>query len=205
MGPQMKWVHFLVLAAPLTMCCCGSDVSAPRKDKAGYFYSFEDGMQGWGARGLDLELGDDFIEWSIRPTDEKAKDGSTGLELYLENWNDAGKIWIERAFQVKSKRRYRLELKYWFCTADFGLANLWTIISGVVPDSPETRDDLVYDGHTGNGAESDVGYRWIEKSFNLIAEPDSDGTLYVLIGVWGTWETPRRYYLDSVSIVLTQI
>ena len=201
----MKHVCRTLLIAPLLVCCCGGDVGVPKAGSGSYSYSFENGMEGWTARGIDLELGDGLIEWSIEPTTEKAKEGDVALELYLENWNDAGKIWIERAFEIRPGRSYKAELKYWFCTADFGMANLWTIISGVVPERPETREDLVYQGHTGNGADSDIGYKWIEKTYSFSVEPDSDGTVHALVGVWGNWETPRRYYLDCLSITFTEL
>jgi len=152
---------------------------------------------------MDLELGDTLIDWSIERTDEIVYDGSSALKFYLENYNDAGKIWIERGITVKPDQAYKVSLTYAFASADFGFANLWTIITGVVLEPPETRDDLVYQGHTGNGSDTDIGFRWLVKRYDFDVTSNSDGTLYVIIGVWGTWETPRTYYVDFVHIEFT--
>lgn len=31
----------------------------------------------------------------------------------------------------------------------------------------------------------------------------NDGTLYIDIGIWGTWETGRVYYIDNVRITIS--
>ena len=35
------------------------------------------------------------------------------------------------------------------------------------------------------------------------SRPAADGMIHVVIGVWGTWETPRTYYVDDVRVRLT--
>ena len=158
----------------------------------------------WETRGLDLELGDSLIVWSIEHTQELARDGNASVKFYLENYNDAGKIWIERPFAVQPNRLYHVNVAYAFASADFGMANLWTLITGVLPQSPETRDDLIYQGHTGNGRQEDVGYVWLDKSYSFDVTSNSAGQLYILVGIWGTWETPRIYYIDNLSVVISQ-
>lgn len=57
---------------------------------------------------------------------------------------------------------------------------------------------------TGNGADRDVGLRWLRKSFHVAAPPGATGHLYIVVGVWSTWETPRiYYYLDDLTVQLT--
>ena len=53
---------------------------------------------------------------------------------------------------------------------------------------------------TGNGAGTDVGFLWSPKEFTRTGRSSAGGTLHVLLGVWGTWETPRTYYLDSLRV-----
>ena len=197
-------ISFLMSVVFLVFSACGEKVIIDSQPKPGtYFFSFENDMEGWEKRAVDLELGDTLIDWSIELTHEIVYDGNSSLKFYLENYNDAGKIWIEKPFVVKPNRNYRVEVKYAFASADFGFANLWTIITGVVTNSPQTRDDLVYQGHTGNGSDSDIGFKWLVKNYNFDVTSESDSTLYVIIGVWGTWETPRTYYLDFVHIDFT--
>ena len=170
-----------------------------------FLFSFENDMQGWEARALDLELANSTIDWSITRSHEQVKDGSSSLRFYLENWNDKGKIWIERSFAVKPNTRYRVNVSYAFASGDWGDVNFFTIIAGVLRDSPKSRDNLVYQGDTGNRASSDVGYLWLEKSYSFLVESDESGKLYVTVGVWGVWETPRTYYLDSLKVVFAEV
>lgn len=194
-------LSFLIAFVLLVFFACGEEIIIDSQPKPGtYDFSFEKDMEGWEKRAMDLELGDTLIDWSIEQTDEIVYDGNSSLKFYLENYNDAGKIWIERPFVVKPNQNYRIEVKHAFASADFGFANLWTIITGVVTKSPQTREDLVYQGHTGNGSDTDIGFKWLAKSYDFDVTSESDSTLYVIIGVWGTWETPRTYYLDFIHI-----
>lgn len=169
------------------------------------FFSFEEGMQGWEAKATDLELANSTIDWSITRSQERVNDGSSSLRFYLENWNDMGKIWIERSFAVKPNTQYVVNVSYAFASADWGDANFFTIITGVLQEPPKSRYELVYQGDTGNGARSDVGYLWLEKSYGFSVESDAAGKLYVVVGVWGVWETPRTYYIDSLRVIFTEL
>lgn len=162
-------------------------------------FSFEEGMEGWVTNGTDLE--NPPVEWSIERSKDIASDGNTAVRLYLNNMNDAGKIWIERPFDGEPNRVYQVHVEYDFASADWGDMNLWTIITGVVPESAKTG--LVFQGDTANNAKPEAGFTWLHKSYDFSVESGPEGKVYVLIGVWGTWETARTYYLDNVSISFT--
>jgi hypothetical protein len=174
-------------------------------DENSFLFSFEDSMEGWEAKTLDLELGNSTIDWSITRSQENAKNGSSSLRLYLANWNDMGKIWIERSFAVKPNTQYRVNISYAFASADWGAANFFKIITGVLQKQATSRDQLMYQGDTGNGAQSNVGYIWMEKNYSFPVESDVTGKLFVTVGVWGVWETPRTYYLDDLKVVITEL
>ncbi len=170
-----------------------------------FFFSFDENMQGWEARALDLELGNSTIDWSITQSRENVKNGSGSLRFYLDNKNDMGKIWIEKSFVVKPSTRYRVNVSYAFASADSGDLNFFTIITGVLKIPPNSRDELVYQGNTGNGAHSDVGHLWLEKSYSFSVESDATGKLFVIVGVWGVWETARTYYLENLKVVFAEL
>ncbi len=169
-----------------------------------YFFSFEGDMEGWVAVGTDLEFGDGSVNWSIERSPERARGGSTSLKLYLDNMNDAGKVWVEKAFDVEAGRTYRVTVMYSFASADFGSFNLWRIITGVLMQRPETSDDLepTFQDRTGNGMSEDSGYVWLDKRYDFNVQAGSNGKLWVVIGVWGTWETARTHYVDGISVTL---
>ena len=43
------------------------------------------------------------------------------------------------------------------------------------------------------------------KTDRFVATSSPSGALYVSIGIWGTWETSRTYYLDDVTVTFQNI
>ena len=186
---------FLILVLALLTGCDASGIPS----SGTLTFSFEEDMEGWVANGTDLD--NPPVEWSIERSTDIASNGKTAVGLYLNNMNDAGKIWIERPFDGEPNRNYQVHVEYGFSSADWGDMNLWTIITGVVPESAKT--ELVFQGNTGNNAKPEDGFVWLRKSYDFDVKSGPDGKLYVMIGIWGTWETARTYYLDNVSISFT--
>jgi hypothetical protein len=179
---------------------------SPSPQQQGESFSFENDMEGWTPEATDLELGDGFINWSITRSQDSAADGVTSLKFFLANGNDAGKIWIERPFAVEPGRTYQVGVEYAFASPEFrDVVNPFTLITGVLVSRPKDREDLrsTFQGPTYNDSESDVGLMWVKKKYEFTARADENGVLYVLIGIWGTWETARTYYFDNVRITLT--
>jgi hypothetical protein len=165
-------------------------------------FSFENGLEGWIPKGTDLNSPP--IQWSIEPSQDRATDGTHSLKFELSNLNDAGKIWIERPFNVQANQSYHVTVQFSLGTQDFGVANLFRIIAGVRTTPAVTRNDLTYQDETGNGEQNNSGYKWLEKSYDFHLLSAADGTLYIDVGIWGTWETLRVYYIDNVRITISE-
>jgi len=169
----------------------------PEEESAQSFASsFEKDMEGWEVNGTDLD--DPPVEWTIERSEAIASYGETSVMLYLNNTNGAGKIWIEREFEAEPNHTYEVSVDYDLASADWGDVNLWTIITGVVPESANI--ELASQDDTGNDASQEDGFVWLSKSYTFTTESDTEGELLVVIGVWGTWETARTYYLDNVEV-----
>lgn len=193
--PLLTPLAFLAIVA-----ACSDDATGPG-DGLVFETSFEDGFDGFVPDGIDLD--DPPVAWEIERTDERADDGEWSVRLELENLNDAGKIWIERAFDLEPGAAYDVEVTYAFGTSDFGDINTWTIIAGVDPENPEVVGDLTFQGSTSTGGDEDVGVVWLDKSHSFTATAGASGELWVSLGVWGTSEFPRTYYLDDIRIEFT--
>jgi hypothetical protein len=190
----------VLLSVTLFLSGCINDEP---NDTTPFYYSFETGMQDWEIDGTDLS--DPEINWSIEPSDDRATDGNKSIKLFLDNMNDAGKIWIEKQFQLDSNTQYEITIDYDFATTDFGSFNLFNIITGVSTNDPETADDLTFQDDTGNHQNEDIGYTWLNKSYKVTIQTKDDGNVYISIGVWGNWETPRTYYIDAINISFTKV
>ena len=180
---------------------CGASTDEPFLRQT-FGFTFESDAGDWVPDGTDLE--DPPVTWSVERSDELAERGDWAIRLSLDNLNDAGKIWMERAFELRPNGTYDVEVALDFASADFGEIGLWTIIAGVSESDPETVDDLVFRDETGNGSSEDVGHLWGTRSYSLEpATADEDGLLWVALGVWGTFETSRTYFVDDLELTFT--
>jgi hypothetical protein len=172
-------------------------------DDINEFSSFENDMEGWSASGTDL--GADT--WLITRSQEIAKDGTSSLKFELDNSNDAGKIWIERPFVVERNQIYQVSVEYAIASREFSSITAFTIITGILLKSPRTRGDLIpaFKDDTNNVDNSDVsGFKWRNRKYEFTVRADDQGTLYAVIGIWGTFEGSKTYYFDSVRVTLTK-
>ncbi|HKY60950.1 MAG TPA: hypothetical protein VJP59_08060 [Gemmatimonadota bacterium] len=180
---------------------CGASTDEPFLRQT-FGFTFESDPGGWVADGTDLE--DPPVTWSVERSDELAERGDWSMRLSLDNLNDAGKIWMERAFELQPGATYDVEVAFDFASADFGDIGLWTIVATVSEADPETVDDLVFRDDTGNGSGEDVGHVWGTRSYSLgTATADGEGLLWVALGVWGTFETSRTYFIDDLELTFT--
>lgn len=187
------------LAVIIALAACDDDITdAPRMNT----FSFESDLQGWNVAGTDLD--NPPVQWNIEQTTEFANEGDGSVRLTLDNMNDAGKIWIVRSFDGEPGQTYRADIRFDFGTQDWGSVNLWTIIAGAHTEPPESGDDLDFRDNTGNGASQNSGYQWLEKSYTSTVTANAEGEIFVAIGVWGTFEVERTYFIDDVNIVLEE-
>lgn len=190
----------LALLLVMLAAGCADDALGPGADLV-FETSFESGFDGFVVDGTDLD--DPPVEWEIERSNERANDGEWSVRFELENLNDAGKIWIERRFDLEPNRAYDVHLSYAFASADFGDVNLWTVIAGVAPVDPESVDDLSFQGSTSNGADDDVGFVWLEFVTPLEVTTGPTGETWLSLGVWGTSEFSRSYHVDDVRVAFT--
>src|SRR5690606_598930 len=96
-------------------------------------------------------------------------------------------------------------LSFDFGTYDYGTINLFTILAGAFPRPPRTTDALVpaFRDLTGTGGDEPSEIVWLPKRYRFTATSGPGGELHVVVGVWGTHETTRTYFVDDVQVELT--
>ena len=173
----------------------------PAQAATQFFYSFEAGMQGWMPRATDVADEGCSAQWSVTRSSARATQGTQSLRFSLDNCTDAGKIWAQRTFVGTPGATYLVRMGLDFASADFGDFNNWMLVAGASPSAPGS-DDLIANarGDTGNGAQEDVGYQWLHKEVSTTVVAGPDGRVVVYVGVWGTYEVARTYYVDSIAL-----
>ena len=191
----------LFACTPLWALGCGNAVG-PRQTLL--TFSFEQGMEGWSAAAADT--GPPHAPWSIERSGDLAYAGQEAVKFYVANYTDAAKIWMVRPFSGLPGRSYDIEVSYAFATADYGSINHFVLLTGIFETPPTDGPSLTagtVQEDTGNGAHSNVGYRWLRKNARASVQAPANGMLFVVVGIWGTWEGGKTYYLDDVAVQLT--
>lgn len=163
------------------------------KPEGSQFYSFENDIEGWTANATDVGPAD----WSISPSTDLWDDGVASLKIDLNNLSGKGKVWIARAFAVEPGSKYRVSLDYSFG----GRFREYRIIAGVFRSPPVTADDL------SSAFQDDLPTelpRWIHRTNEFTIKSKKSSTVYVVIGVMGTRQTHREYFIDNVCVTLTK-
>src|SRR6476660_4834755 len=109
MRSKMKRIAWILVVAFLMSSPIGELVAVPAglaSQDISPFYSFESDLEAWNSNGTDLNLD----EWAITRSQEMATEGSSAVKFDLTNNNDAGKIWIEKAFVVEPNRLYEVNV-----------------------------------------------------------------------------------------------
>ena len=202
--PACRRVLLALLVA--VVGCKGDGPADPPPSLVDLHSSFESGLDGWTVAATDTLVGGAGIPWHVQPSTALAYEGSHALELYMANYTDAAKIWIVRRIDVPPSRPYHVAISYALGTRDYGTMNLFALIAGAMTTEPHTREELAATYQrdaTSNGAASDVGYRWVQKATGVDVTADASGQLYVVVGVWGTFEVDRTYYIDALRVRVT--
>ena len=200
---RLSTLSVLLLAGAAMVGCLDDDdpIGVDPEEPLELAFSFDDDLEGWYAVAIDTL--NPVIDWSVDHTEEVGQDEDGAVELQLDNFNDAGKIWIEGELGLIPGVEYDVQIDYSLGTADWGDVNLFTIITGVHEAPPRDADELTFQGDTGHDQGQNAGVVWLDKSYEFDFTAPITGVAYVTIGVWGTFEAPRTYYIDDVTLTFT--
>ena len=163
--PPLSRASLALLAAAALAACDGSTTGPA--GRVTFTYDFESALASWSADGTDLD--DPPVDWEAARSTAEPRRGTAAVRLRLDNRNDAGKIWIEAPLALEPGTTYDVRIAFDLASADWGDLNHWTVIAGATDADPETVDDLTFRDDTGNGAASDVGFRWSRRSPAVLA------------------------------------
>jgi hypothetical protein len=201
----MKCFCGFLAALLLSSVLFSAKAASPVQDIAGS-YSFENDMEGWIASAADVEApgGGGSEPWSVTRSQDIANDGTTSVKLFLHNFNDGGKVFIEKPFEVEPGQIYQVHLEYAFASRDLDLTVSY-VMAGVLTKPPVDGNDLgpAMKETSSNGNHSIGGYVWLSKDYDFTVRSEQNA-LFVVIGIWGVFEVPMQYYLDNVRVTIAK-
>ena len=164
--------------------------------------SFEADLDKWTPRSIDL--GTPPATWEVARSGERASQGGQAVRLRIGNTTGQAKAFIERRYAVEKNQTYLVAISFDFATADFSGVLPWGLIAGVSNDSPTLNNVVAIPANTANGRAADEGFVWTQKGATMELTSDSDGELYVSVGVAAASEGTRTYYVDNLKVTLTR-
>jgi hypothetical protein len=204
---RRRWSQFLTAGLHVLLVAGCDTVTEPRTPPIQERFIFQNDLQGWSGRAIDVHVGDDEIDWSIEHSTERATVGSGSVRLSVDNRSDAAKLWIEYSVMVAPNADYDVRIDFSLATSDWSDVNLWRVLAGALPESPAITDDLVpaFQNDTRAGTPPGSGYVWQRRTYNEALRTGSEGMIYVIVGIWGTSEFQRTYFVDDVVLTIRRL
>lgn len=160
------------------------------------FYSFESDLEGWTARTIDFDSQSSPPSWSVTPSDFVFQDGKASLQFTIDSPNNRPKLWIEKAFAVESRGKYRVKVDYsLFSQEDVPDSRFFT---GALKSSPQLAEELEPFYQESVGAYDRVWRRY-QYEFTVKAKR---GLIYVFIGVFARERKFQAFNFDNVCITV---
>jgi hypothetical protein len=159
------------------------------------FYSFENDLEGWAARATDYGADSNPPSWSILPNDLVFLEGKTSLQFTVDSANHKPKLWVEKAYVVEPKKRYRVKIEYSFFSQE-DVPNS-KIFAGALNRSPQVAEDLEPFYQESVGAYDRV---WRRYQYEFTVKAKKGGLLYVFIGIFARQQKYQAFNFDNVCI-----
>jgi hypothetical protein len=162
------------------------------------FFSFENDLEGWTPRAIDLLFLNGSLPWSVTRSQQFFQDGGNSAQIEIDNANGRAQVWLEKAIAVEPGRKYRINIEYgFFKQSATGQAILLT---GVVRKSPPSAHAM-----EPNYQEviEKAGFPWKRRQFQFIVKAKQTSTLYVIIGVFARQNGIHLYNFDNICVSVT--
>lgn len=162
------------------------------------FYSFENGLEGWEPKVTGFEINTPGA-WSVAPTSTIWEDPGESLKLEMNGFTDRARVWIQRAFAVEPRNKYRVFIDYAFHSDDAGDSTKFRILTGVFRNPPELDDDFepAVQEKTTNAHGT---WGWLHKKYEFTIKSKKKDTLIVIIGIAATRQEQKSYNFDSLCV-----
>jgi hypothetical protein len=180
----------LVIATVLIAIAFGGCVSG---SKIILQEGFEQGMGDWEV-GKDLPIDHDTdrpVEGSVAISSECARSGEASINITIDGRQDEGTVWIMRSAEVPSGLT-NLKTSFFVYSESESFNTIAQVVAYIGDDQPVNESSFERLG-PANPAEG-----WNE--FHLEKKLDSDGEIWIAVGISVAWETWMTYFIDDLSV-----
>ena len=155
---------------------------------------FEQGMDDWEV-GMDLPIDPETdmpVQASVAISSERARNGDASMNLTIDGRQDDGTIWIMRSIAVSSNGAINLKISLFVYSESESFNTIAQVVAYIGDDQPVNESSFERLG-PANPAEG-----WNE--FVLEKKLDSDGEIWIAVGISVAWETWMTYFIDDLKV-----
>jgi hypothetical protein len=134
------------------------------------------------------------VQWHIRRVSNISRSAMHSMELFIDGKQDDGTIWLERKISVKENTQIRISVSFWFYSEQKSFNTIAAVVAYAGLVEPQVEDDFAVVGLANEAA------GWKNYVYTANLNTDSNGEVWVAVGITVRWETYMTYYIDDVRI-----
>jgi len=160
---------------------------------------FESGFEEWEADAdvpYDPNNPGQTVGWNITRSTDIAYSGQYAVQLFIDGSQDDGTIWLERRIVTSRNTQVLVTMSFWLYSEHESFNTIAAVVAYAGIRNPEEESDFEVLGAANQVA------GWKQYKLETKVNTESDGELWVALGISVRWETVMTYYVDSVEITV---
>lgn len=161
--------------------------------------SFETGFNNWMTDAdvpMDPNNPGHHVAWNVSRVATQACSGQYSVALFIDGRQDDGTVWIERKISVENNSEVQVKIVFQLYSEQESFNTIAGVCAYVGLSNPEEEADFEVIGNANEAA------GWKAYSHTAILNTDSNGEIWVAVGITVRWETQMTYNVDNVEIVV---
>jgi hypothetical protein len=161
---------------------------------------FEGDIGDWAVKGYvpqDPNNPGQTVEWHIIRVSNVSRSGTHSMEFFIDGRQDDGTIWLERKISARENAQIRVNVSFWLHSEQESVNTIAAVVAYAGNSKPQVEDDFAVVG----AANEQAG--WKNYAYTTDLTTDSNGEIWVSVGISVRWETFMTYYVDDVQIEIT--
>ena len=134
------------------------------------------------------------VQWHIRCVSDISRSATHSMELFIDGKQDDGTIWLERKISVKANAQIRVSVSFWLYSERESFNTIAAVAAYAGTAKPNVENDFTIVGFANEAT------GWKNYVYTVNLNTDSNGEVWVAIGITVRWETYMTYYIDDVRI-----